>query len=403
MSGRAFLRAAAAGLLLAAAAAGIAPPATATAATAATPAPPVSTTGLEYVALGDSYAAGYGLADLTKKPVAGCAQSALDYPHRLAASLRLHLTDVTCAGATTSDVTTSRQLGALPQIDALSTSTRLVTISIGGNDAGLFSTARSCIALSENGPIFGQSSATANCRSRYVDNGSDALTRAIDTTTAKGLSSTFRAIRHRAPNAAVVVVGYPAVFPDAAHTPTAGCYRPLVDASSLADGFPKDAFPFTSTDVAYLHGVQAALDRVTARAAQEADVVYVSTLDASLAHSGCATSGSYIAGITLTASDYFRSISLEAGALHPNARGVAFLAAQATPAIERALAPTPTPTPRAAGTGAGAHGLGFAWITAAALLVTVLVVMLLASGRRRRARRRARRVNGEETDSPESG
>lgn len=366
---------------------GIVAPASAATAAAATPAPTASTTGLEYVALGDSYAAGYGLPDLTKEPVAGCAQSALDYPHRLAESLGLDLTDVTCSGATTSDVTTSRQLGALPQIDALSTSTRLVTISIGGNDAGLFSTAQSCIALSKTGPIFGQSSATANCRSEFVQNGRDALTRAIDTTTAKGLSSTFRAIRHRAPNAAVVVVGYPAVFPDAAHTPKAGCYRPLVDSRSLADGFPKDAFPFTSTDVAYLHGVQVALDRVTARAAAATGVTYVSTLDASVAHSGCATSESYIAGITLTASDYFRSISLQAGALHPNARGVAFLTAEAAPAIERALAPTPSPSPTAAGPGAGAHGLEFVWIAAAALLVALFALMLLAFGRRRRTRR----------------
>ncbi|RKR74685.1 SGNH/GDSL hydrolase family protein [Frondihabitans australicus] len=394
MLGRSTLRAAGAAILLAlgiSSSIGAAAPAAAAPATAATTtaSPTPTTTGLAYVALGDSYAAGYGLSHLTKQPVAACDQSGLDYPHRIAAALGLRLTDVTCAGATTANVIDTKQNGAAPQIDALSARTRLVTISIGGNDSGLFSTAQSCIALSKNGPIFGASSSTTTCKSEFVTKGHDALTSAIETKTAKGLAATFRAIKHRAPNAAVVVIGYPAVFPDRANTPKSGCYRPLVDSESLADGFPKDAFPFTATDVAYLHGVQVVLDRVTAEQAAKAGVTYVSTLAGSEAHSGCATTGSYISGISLTASEYFKSISLQTGALHPNSRGVAYLTSQATPAVEKALTPTASPTPTAsAGShqGAGAGFRGLVWIVALAALVAAFVVLLAVFRRRRAAR-----------------
>lgn len=354
--------------------------------------------GGEYVALGDSYAAGYGLGHLTNEPVAGCGQSSDDYPHRVAEALDLELTDVTCAGATTADVVDTRQLGAAPQIDALSASTRLVTISIGGNDAGLFSTASSCIALSATGPIFGASSSTTNCRSEYVKGGRDTLARDIETTTATGLAKTFDAIRLRAPKAVVVVVGYPAVFPDRAHTPASGCYRAIVDPQSLADGFPKDSFPFTAIDVKYLASVQATLDTVTEKAVDEAGFTYVSTLAASEGRSGCATTGSYISGISLTATEYFRSISLATGALHPNQRGAAFLASSAQGGIERALAARASATASASAS-AAANAAGSAsqrppelvWIAlVAALLAAFLAALVAFRSRSRAAARRSR-------------
>ncbi|WP_216074289.1 hypothetical protein, partial [Acinetobacter baumannii] len=64
--------------------------------TAAVAAPP--TEGLQYVALGDSYAAGYGILPSTGLPVPGCDQGQQNYPHQVAAALGLQLTDVTCTG-----------------------------------------------------------------------------------------------------------------------------------------------------------------------------------------------------------------------------------------------------------------------------------------------------------------
>lgn len=372
------------------AAAGIAlavgqPAADATPASSAVPA----TDGMAYVALGDSYAAGYGLTDLTGEPVAACAQSAHDYPHRVAKSLGLDLTDVTCAGATTSNLTDTDQFGAAPQTQALGKGTRVVTISIGGNDADLFGTASSCIALGEDGPIFGESSTTTSCKQTLDADGDDTLATALDTTVATGLRSAFSDVAAKAPNARVFVVGYPSIFPDTAHTPSGGCFRAVVDGKSITDGFPQDAFPFTDTDVAYLHGVQRHLDRVGKAEAARAGFTFVSTLADSEGHSACATSGSYIEGIALQASSGFSKITLQEGALHPNESGAAYLADQTTTAIRASFAKTPTAEAPASANGAAVE---LVWPVLAAVFVAAVVLVLVA--RRRRRQRRGVRDDG---------
>lgn len=284
--------------------------------------------GAEYVALGDSYAAGYGLPDPTGRPVRACGQSAEDYPHRLAAALDLRLVDVTCAGATSADVVSRRQDGAAPQVRALSTRTRLVTLSIGGNDAGLFATASSCIALSRRGPVVAGAD-VPDCRSRLVQGGTDSLATAVDGPVTRGVRSAVRAVRRAAPHAELVVVGYPTIFPDAAHTPTSGCFRAALDAASLTGSFPRDSFPFTDIDVRYLHGVQQRLDRATRSVVTAAGGTYVSMLAPTAAHSACATGDPFVRGITLSASSGLRDVELVPGALHPNAAGEAAMATQA--------------------------------------------------------------------------
>ena len=63
-------------------------------------------------------------------------RSARNYPHLVAGSLGLDLVDVTYSGATTAHVLTDSQRGVPPQIDALDGTETLVTVTIGGNDAG---------------------------------------------------------------------------------------------------------------------------------------------------------------------------------------------------------------------------------------------------------------------------
>ncbi|MCU1527933.1 MAG: hypothetical protein JWP75_1696 [Frondihabitans sp.] len=354
------------------------------AAASAAPAATLPTRGLSYVALGDSYAAGYGLTDPTDEPVSGCGQSAHDYPHQVAANLGLDLTDVTCAGATTANVIGTKQLGAAPQSNALGRDTKVVTISIGGNDAGLFATASSCIALSKTGPIFAHAD-HSTCKSTLVTGGVDSLTAAIDGRVTSDLAKAFATISRRAPDAHVFVIGYPAIFPDKAHMPPSGCFRPVVDAETFTGIFPKNGFPFTDTDVAYLGGVQKELDAATRKAADHAGFTYVSTLASSEAHSGCATSDSYIQGITLTGTTGLRSISLKPGALHPNARGAAFLAAQTAAAITASYASPSTSTP---GPTAQSGHIEVLWIGVVAALVVLFVILAtLSRGRRRRLRR----------------
>ena len=94
--------------------------------------------GARYVALGSSFASGPLLGPPKPGSPARCARTALNYPTLLALKLGLTLDDVSCGGAATAHI-----LGAwneLPaQIDAVTTDTRLVTLSIGGNDLGYVS------------------------------------------------------------------------------------------------------------------------------------------------------------------------------------------------------------------------------------------------------------------------
>lgn len=302
------------------------------AATGSAEAAPSLPAGAPYVALGDSYAAGYGLGDATDKPVPACGQSKLDYPHRLAAALHLDLTDVTCAGATTADVVSERQNGAPPQIDALGAGTALVTLSIGGNDSGLFAEAPRCLALSPKGPVMTGRDAPS-CRSRLVRDGADRLAVTIRDSVGPGIVTAIRAAQHAAPNARIVVVGYPAIFPDPASTPRHGCFRPAFDLASLAGFFPSNSFPFTSVDTRYLHGVQVLLDHITRQAANTTGVTYVSTLAASEGRSACNPRHPFVSGVTLRSSADLRRISVVPGSLHPTVAGAAFMAKRAAAAL----------------------------------------------------------------------
>ncbi len=93
--------------------------------------------GSSYVAMGSSYAAGPGILPVEHR---GALRSGRNYAHQVAEALSLRLADVTCSGATTSNIMTTPQhtlSGTLPpQIDAVTPDTRLVTITAGGNDAG---------------------------------------------------------------------------------------------------------------------------------------------------------------------------------------------------------------------------------------------------------------------------
>lgn len=86
-----------------------------------------------YVALGSSYAAGAGIGALVPDAPKRCGRTVNNYAHLLAERLRLHLSDVSCGGATTAHILSAwNELPA--QIDAVTADTRLVTVTIGGND-----------------------------------------------------------------------------------------------------------------------------------------------------------------------------------------------------------------------------------------------------------------------------
>lgn len=144
-----------------------------------------------YDALGDSFAAGYGLASKSDASSASCARSNLSYPELLNGLPTLKKMDfVACSGDTVADVL-AKQLGA---VDA---STRTVTLTVGGNDVGF----GGLTCLSHNSCDVGQITAVAAA----------GLTR-LGGSGPQSLGTLLAAIHARGPQADVFVTGYPELF-----------------------------------------------------------------------------------------------------------------------------------------------------------------------------------------------
>ena len=92
---------------------------------------PVISPGSLYVAMGSSFAAGPGIKPLADK---AAGRSERNYAHLVAEALDLRLVDVTYSGATTANLLSEPQEGAVPQLEEVGPETRLVTITAGGND-----------------------------------------------------------------------------------------------------------------------------------------------------------------------------------------------------------------------------------------------------------------------------
>src|SRR5580692_9228409 len=149
----------------------------------------VNAAAVNYVALGDSYSSGAGAGDYLSSS-GSCDRSAAAYPEQWAAAHSpATFTSVACSGATTADVLAS-------QVSALSASTTLVSITIGGNDAGFSSVMETCVFASTSTCL---KSVTAS--EAYV---ADELPARLDTTLAT--------IRADAPAARIVVLGYPDLY-----------------------------------------------------------------------------------------------------------------------------------------------------------------------------------------------
>jgi lysophospholipase L1-like esterase len=144
---------------------------------------------VNYVALGDSYSSGVGAGDYISSS-GSCERSTEAYPEQwAAANSPASFVSVACSGATTADV-----LGS--QVSALSTSTTLVSITIGGNDAGFSSVMETCVLSPTSSCLSAVASAEAFVASQ--------LPARLDTT--------LQTIRADAPSAEVVVLGYPDLY-----------------------------------------------------------------------------------------------------------------------------------------------------------------------------------------------
>ncbi|NJP90898.1 SGNH/GDSL hydrolase family protein [Nonomuraea sp. FMUSA5-5] len=139
----------------------------------------------QYVAMGDSFSSGLGAPGVTLD----CGRSPQGYPTLWAQAHGITaFTDVTCGGAVTDDVLAE-------QISGLTADTDVVTITIGGNDAGWGAQVLTCMQSGDTACTTAINQAVA---------GLPAIAAKVETT--------YTAIRQAAPSATVYVLGYPLLF-----------------------------------------------------------------------------------------------------------------------------------------------------------------------------------------------
>jgi lysophospholipase L1-like esterase len=213
----------------------------------------------EYVSLGDSYAAG-PLIPLQIPPF-GCLKSNNNYAHLASRQLGLALTDPSCSGAETEDMTSPQNVDPdgpnPPQFDSLTRRTRIVTIQIGGNDIGFSSIARDCTRTSPEG---------TPCQDRYVHDGRDEISERIQAT-APLVAEVIQGIHARSPKARVLFVNYAAILPDSGP----GCWPQM---------------PITDGDVPYVRAKQKELNAMVAAQAAANGAELIDWYAASIAGPG---------------------------------------------------------------------------------------------------------------------
>jgi lysophospholipase L1-like esterase len=225
--------------------------------------------GARYVAMGSSFASGPGVTKPADDRDPRCTRSNDNYARQTARRFQLDLVDVSCGGATTAHMLEGwNELP--PQIDALNAETRLVTVTIGGNDvgyvAGLF--AGSCgEAEAANEAV---KTACTAMRSRRGTGGPSVVVAPDEakwSAVEAGLGTIAAEVSRRSPNARLIFVQYLTLVPDG----------PLCATVPLS---PEAAPQARET--------AARLARLTKTVARRSRAEYLSIADLSRRHDACA-------------------------------------------------------------------------------------------------------------------
>lgn len=252
--------------------------------------------GARYVALGSSFAAGAAIGPTKPGTPVRCGRTVNNYATLLAARLKLELDDQSCGGATTAHVTGPwNELP--PQIAAIDAATRLVTVTIGGNDLNYVGTLfmAGCDPAT---PRIVQGRTIPCSPPRPLDQAAVARLEA-------GLRDLARQVRQRAPQARLVFVQYVTLIPEK----------------------PCQAANLSPSNAAIAREIGLRLAEVTARVAREEGAEVLEADRLSRGHTPCDAvpwANGYAAGQDMTLGAPW----------HPNAAGHAAIAEQ----LERALA-----------------------------------------------------------------
>jgi lysophospholipase L1-like esterase len=233
-------------------------------------------------------AAGPGIRPSADGAPFRAGRSARNYPHLVAEKLGLDLVDVTYSGATTANVLTEPQNGAPPQIEALDGSQDLVTVTIGGNDAGYVPLlmAAGLPRMVRSLPLVGgvvREMVDPTARDRAL----------VDV--AESLKEVGRTIRQRAPRAKVLFVDYLTLLPPA------GVAAP----------------PLSDVEVALGRRVADTLERLTGEAAAATGCEWVRAAEASREHHAWSAEP-----WTVKPTKFGLPLPGRPAPLHPNAEGM---------------------------------------------------------------------------------
>ncbi|PNH78174.1 SGNH/GDSL hydrolase family protein [Arthrobacter sp. AFG20] len=263
--------------------------------------PPAPEPGAPYVALGSSYAAGAGVGPADPTDIGAlCGRTLTAYPTLVAKALDLNVTNATCGGATTENITTSpqniRTHSINPQIDAVTAETRLVTITIGGNDVNYVGNliAESCLADLATDP----SSPIANMVKQYgacTPQPDETVRNALAQMESK-LTTMTKKVQAKAPQARILLVDYPAVLPQ--------------------NGEPCSFIPILRDRQKFLLEVARGLNLATKHAAQATGADYIAGSQDSRHHDACSTDP-WMTGYLLAPGS---------APMHPNEKGQAAVA-----------------------------------------------------------------------------
>jgi lysophospholipase L1-like esterase len=255
---------------------------------------PASANAAYWVGLGDSFAAGPLIPNQTLSPL-GCLRSTKNYARLASAQLGVSLKDASCSGAETAEMTTPQSTYAgtnPPQLDSIAADTRVVSLSIGGNDIGFTEILTNC----QTANPFGRP-----CQDKYVRGGVDELRNRIAATAPK-VAAVLDAIRAKTA-ARIVVLNYEAILPASG----AGCWPQV---------------PLAWADAPYVRGIQLELNKMIAnQVAGRENVKLADVYTASLGRDACKGSGTRWVEPLVPGN--------AAAPFHPNARGMAGV----TPAV----------------------------------------------------------------------
>lgn len=223
---------------------------------------PAAAGAVSYVAMGDSYTSGPGILPYAPTAPPECGQSEQNYPHLVADALKLTLTDVSCGGAKTENFKIAQYPLQPPQFDALSESTEVISVGMGGNDHNLFGTlVQGC---SETDTTTG---GKAPCEEKYGALAAKALEED------KGpAEEALKEMKTLAPHAKVFIVGYPDIAPK--------------------HGVCPKALPWTEGDLKWFRSAIEKKGNASLKAEAKANgAIFVETFKASEGHDLCQAVG----------------------------------------------------------------------------------------------------------------